>query len=222
MKTLAERVRAALDEKGASQADLARAAGVKSPSVSSWLSGETKQLKGPSLVKAAAFLGVSEAWLSEGKGPRRLAERAKQEDEAEAELEPAGRPRFMRRIPVVGTAKLGDDGYFERIEGDGWITGYTDDQDAFALRVKGDSMHPAIRHGHFVVVAPNSVCTPGEYVVIELTDGRKTVKELIFERADEIVIESVNGNHRRTLEKADVEKMCPVVAVVLPSRWRPD
>jgi phage repressor protein C with HTH and peptisase S24 domain len=224
MKTLAERVRSALDEKGATQAELARAAGVKSPSVSNWLSGETKQLKGPSLVKAAAFLGVNEAWLSEGKGPRHLAGRATQEqkDEAGVELEPAGQPRSVRRIRVVGTAKLGDDGYFERIEGDGWIIGYTDDQDAYALRVKGDSMHPAIRHGHFVAVAPNSCCVPGEYVVIELRDGRKMVKELIFERSDEIVIESVNGNHRRAIEKSEIEKMHPVVAIVPPSRWRPD
>lgn len=222
MKTLRERLRSALDEKGATQADLARAAGVKSPSVSNWLSGETKQLKGTSLVKAAAFLGVHEAWLNEGKGPRHLKEAGPALEPVEAELEPAGRPRFMRRIRVVGTAKLGDDGYFERVEGDGWITGYTDDHEAFALRVKGDSMHPAIRHGHFVVVAPNSACTPGEYVVIERSDGRKMVKELVYERIDEVVIESVNGNHRRTIEKSEIEKMCPVVAVVPPSRWRPD
>lgn len=142
------------------------------------------------------------------------------------QAEEAGHPKSTRATPVVGTAKLGDDGYFEEMQhptghGDGVVDGHTSDPHAYALRVKGDSMHPAIRHGWFVVVAPNGRCMPGEYVAIQLTDGRKMVKELVIERPDEVVIESVNGNHRQTIFKANIEKMHPVSAVVSSSQWRP-
>jgi phage repressor protein C with HTH and peptisase S24 domain len=145
---------------------------------------------------------------------------------ATANAEDAGAPRVMRPTPVVGMAKLGDNGYYEELQfpaghGDGWVDGYSVDPNAYALRVKGDSMHPAIRHGAFVVVEPNSVCMPGEYVAIALTDGRKMVKELIMERPDEIVVESVNGNQRQTIDRSMIEHIHPVAAVVAASKWRP-
>lgn len=148
------------------------------------------------------------------------------QEDTKNQAEDAGRPKVTRPTPVVGTAKLGDDGFFEEMQhptghGDGFIDGHTSDPNAYALRVKGDSMHPAIRHGWFVVVAPEGRCVPGEYIAIQLADGRKMVKELVIERPDEIVIESVNGNHRQTISKTDVEKMHPVCAVVSSSQWRP-
>ena len=82
-------------------------------------------------------------------------------------------------------------------------------------------MQPAIRHGFIVVAEPNGRCVPGEMVVIALTDGRKMVKELVIERADEVVVESVNGNHRRTIFREDIEYMHAVGAVMPPSKWRP-
>ena len=91
---------------------------------------------------------------------------------------------------------------------------------AGTVRVKGDSMHPAIRHGWLVVVEPNGRCVIGEYVALQLRCGRKMVKELVIERHDEVVVESVNGNQRRTIDRADIESMCPVGAIVLPSKWR--
>ena len=140
-------------------------------------------------------------------------------------VEPAGLPRNARATPVVGTAKMGDNGYYEALDypagqGDGWVDSYSPDPNAYALRVKGDSMHPAIRHGSFVVVEPNGRCMPGEFVAIVLMDGRKMVKELVIEREHEIVIESVNGNHRQTLEKSEIEKIHPIAAVFAASKWR--
>lgn len=131
-----------------------------------------------------------------------------------------------KRTPVVGTAKLGDNGYYEELgyptgHGDGWVENYSHDPESYALRVKGDSMHPAIRHGSFVVVEPNGQCIPGEYVVLALRNGKKMVKELVIERETEIVIESVNGNHRQTIDKVDIEKMHAVSSIVAASKWKP-
>jgi transcriptional regulator with XRE-family HTH domain len=52
--------------------ELARACGVKSPSVSGWLSGATKKLEGANLLNAARKLNVNPEWLATGRGPMRL------------------------------------------------------------------------------------------------------------------------------------------------------
>lgn len=70
MGTLAQRLKERTAELGVTQAQLARATGAKEPSVHKWFSGATKNLKGKNLVKAAEFLGVSEAWLADGVGPK--------------------------------------------------------------------------------------------------------------------------------------------------------
>lgn len=121
---------------------------------------------------------------------------------------------------------MGDDGFYQDTEhppgfGDGWVMASSADVNAFALRVRGDSMHPAIRHGWFVIVEPNRRCVTGEFVQIALIDGRKMVKELVIERADEIVVESVNGNHRRTIARADILHMYKVGAVIPQSSYIP-
>lgn len=143
----------------------------------------------------------------------------------DSNVESAGRPSVVRRVPVVGEAKMGPDGHYDEAQyppgGDGTVDGYSSDPDAYALRVRGDSMHPAIRHGSFVVVEPHGRCVTGEYVALQLVDGRKMVKELIIERPTEIVVESVNGNSRQTIERSLIERMHPVAAVVSPSKWRP-
>lgn len=75
MSTLADRIRTALaGPPRRSQAALARHCGVKPPSVSAWLSGDTKTIEGSNLLKAAEFLGVRAKWLSDGVGPMRAGE----------------------------------------------------------------------------------------------------------------------------------------------------
>lgn len=76
--TLSERMKSAWDHRkrfpppyGASRLTrtaLAQAVGVKLPSVTGWFNGETKELSGPSAVKASAFLRVNSVWLATGKG----------------------------------------------------------------------------------------------------------------------------------------------------------
>lgn len=169
-------------------------------------------------VQFARVYACDPDWLASGNGTPPGGSVAR-----EPEVEYAGRPARARRIPVVGTARMGADGFFEELVpgSEGSIDSYSTDPDAYALRLKGDSMHPAIRNGSFVVVEPNGRCTPGEYVALQLVDGRKMVKELIFERQDEVVVESVNGNARMTIARADIESMHPVAAVVAASKWRP-
>ena len=70
MSTLAERLREAMDAAGIKQVEVARAAGIKPPSVADWLNGKTKNIRGANLVMVAQLLNVSEAWLADGVLPR--------------------------------------------------------------------------------------------------------------------------------------------------------
>ncbi|MBR7070524.1 MAG: helix-turn-helix transcriptional regulator [Oxalobacter sp.] len=68
MTLLAVRLRTAMAKIGMTQAQLARACGVKPPSVSGWLNSKAKYLKGKNLLAAAKALNVSQDWLATGEG----------------------------------------------------------------------------------------------------------------------------------------------------------
>ena len=71
MKTLAERLKYAMEilpPKKIKGVDLARAVGVRPPSVSDWLSGKSKTMEGENLLKAAKCLNVNPNWLASGIG----------------------------------------------------------------------------------------------------------------------------------------------------------
>ena len=71
--TLSERITLCLSAGNVTKGGLAKACGIKPPSVSDWLNGRTKRITGANLLRAAAYLGVTPAWLATGEGPMRLA-----------------------------------------------------------------------------------------------------------------------------------------------------
>lgn len=70
-KTLRDRLELALDQAGATKADLARAVKVSRATVSDWLSGEIREIKAQKLIRAARFLRVRPEWLHGGEEPMR-------------------------------------------------------------------------------------------------------------------------------------------------------
>jgi len=69
MNSLAERMKFALENSNLkNQNALVRACGISAPSVCNWFNGETTELRGENLLKAAKTLGVSPEWLATGKG----------------------------------------------------------------------------------------------------------------------------------------------------------
>src|SRR5579885_1356613 len=65
---LGTRLRHARKEREVSQAALAKAVGIKQPSVSELESGETKEMSGPVLLAVCEFLRIRPQWLLHGKG----------------------------------------------------------------------------------------------------------------------------------------------------------
>jgi phage repressor protein C with HTH and peptisase S24 domain len=125
-----------------------------------------------------------------------------------------------RRIEIMGTAQLGDGGYWEGLDAaEGWVETYSRDEQAYALRLKGDSMAPAIRDGWVAVCEPGHRLVPGEYVKITLVDGRSMVKELLFENTEGISVMSVNSAHgRHTFQWAEIKDIHYVGAILPPSK----
>lgn len=126
-----------------------------------------------------------------------------------------------RRIDIVGTAQLGPDGYWVGVDqSDGWVETYSRDNDAYALRLKGDSMAPAIRNGWVAVCEPNHRLVSGEYVMVTTIDGQSMVKELLFENEDGVSLMSVNSAYgeRRLIAWGDIDKIHYVGNILAPSK----
>lgn len=122
-----------------------------------------------------------------------------------------------RRIEIMGTAQLGDGGYWEGLDAaEGWVETYSRDEKAYALRLRGESMAPAIRDGWIAVCEPGHRLVPGEYVKITLNDDRSMVKELLFENADGVSVMSVNSAHGRHNFAWDQIKDIHYVGAILP------
>lgn len=130
----------------------------------------------------------------------------------------------FRQIPIVGTAQLGAEGYWTALSpSEGHINFPTQDKDAYALRLRGDSMSPAIRSGWVAIIEPNGDLVPGEYVYLKLhgvhDEGESMVKELL--RADdyEVSLMSINDAFgRRSIPWEQIQHCYPVGAIVPPSK----
>lgn len=133
-----------------------------------------------------------------------------------------------RYIPVVGHVKAGPDGFLEEMDyptghGEGSVEYWARDPSAYALRVKGDSMHPRYRAGEFIVVTPSIEAQPGRDVVVKLKDGRKLLKQLNWIRGGEVQLLSINDGYApNTLDMAEIDSIHRVAGSVPPDAFQND
>lgn len=231
MTTWHSRLQEALTIRGIKPATLARYCGVKPPSVAAWLDGGTRMIGGKNSAKACELLQINSDWLFEGKQPSGLDQPTAEEQRAVYRNSNAGPELALgqrRRIGVVGTAQLGDDGYWAELEypaghGDGYIEHTSRDADAYALRCRGDSMKPRIKNGEFVIIEPGNEPINGDEVVVKCNQGRVMVKELLYVRDGNVHLGSVNEAHGKiTIPLSDVESIHCVAAIVKSIYWKPD
>ncbi len=111
------------------------------------------------------------------------------------ETEPIG---SRVRVPIIGMAEAGSDGYFDDGGyplGSGWDeVAFPDipDTGAYALEVSGDSMSPLYRDGDVIIVSPSSGVRRGDRVVVRTRDGEIMVKQLTRRTASRIELHSLN------------------------------
>lgn len=215
MTTFTDRLNQAMREADLSQADLHRKSGYTRAAISKWVNGQSEP---KDILKLARILGVSPEWLQTGK---EAIKPLKVDYEHNADF--VGLAKSFRPVPVVGTAKLGDDGDYslEQVDSNVVLDAPTSDPNACALRVVGDSMHPAIRHGWYVVIEPSIDPRHGLYVAVETHSGKRMVKELLSMDSDVVRLESVNPKHgRTTLDAKEVKTVQAVTMIVQASKAR--
>ena len=112
----------------------------------------------------------------------------------------AARP--PRRIPLLGLAQAGGDGYFDDAGfpvGGSWdevSLPEIGDPNAYALEISGDSMEPVFRDGDMVVVSPMAPIRRGDRVVARTWAGEVMAKQLARRSAKRVELKSLNPAHR--------------------------
>lgn len=125
-------------------------------------------------------------------------------------------PKEKGLIPVVGLADAGPGIYGE--DG-GYPPGVSDtylskpfglkDQNAFGIRIEGDSMRPAFKPGHMVIVSPNMKCEDGDVVVADLRKNGKVLGE-IHRKNGKVILKKYNSEDI-TIPKDELKWCYPVV-----------
>lgn len=197
-----------LKEKGMKDADFARAMEVAPSYVGNW---KTRGIPSDRLPKAADVLGVSIDYLT-GRIAAPIANDVPRVD-------------LSGKIPVVGYAKLGDDGYFADLEVDqpqgtgDYIALGPAAPKGYAIRCEGESMMPRIQPNEYVIAEADKAPEPGDEVVVYDTQGRVMVKRFLYWRADRLYLQSINAAVANlSLPKEEVRDVLPVLAIV-PKRF---
>ena len=113
----------------------------------------------------------------------------------------AGHAQRARRIPLIGLAQAGDDGYFDDggyPVGGGWdevSLPEIADPNAYALEISGNSMEPVFRDGDMVIVSPAAPIRRGDRVVVRTNEGEVMAKQLTRRSARRIELRSLNPAH---------------------------
>lgn len=110
-------------------------------------------------------------------------------------------PERRRRVPVIGYAMAGKDGYFDDAgypAGSGWDeVAFPDLEDphCYALEVTGDSMTPVYRDGDIIIVSPHGQLRRGDRVVAKTKSGEVLAKELVRQTPRQLELISLNPAH---------------------------
>ncbi|WBF44468.1 helix-turn-helix domain-containing protein [Serratia rubidaea] len=200
-----DRIKARRKELKLTQDSLAKRVGVNRVTVTGWESGDYKP-GGENLQALAAALNCNPGWLLDG-------------GDINEQITYVGKVR-PGLVPVVGDAVLGVDGMIDMVEyRGGWLKIYSDDPNAYGLRVRGDSMWPRIQSGEFVLIEPGSTVHPGDEVFVRTSDGHNMIKVLNYTRDGEYQFNSINQDHRPiTMARADVIKVQYVAGILKASR----
>lgn len=175
-----ERIAARRKSEGLSQADLARRVGISSVAVGKWESG-LNQPKGRYINDLANALGVSVRWLLTGEQPT---DGNAEHSESDIQLisNVKGADLGVHKVPVLTYVQAG---CFHPCEdrgvGEGVYEYITADLDAssnaFAVWVQGNSMEPDFNDGDLIIVDPDLVPMPGDFVVAKNGSEEATFKK---------------------------------------------
>lgn len=167
--SVGERIQTARKRVGLSQKELAAKLHVSQPALAKW--ENDKSLPAMKRIQAiASILGISVEFLTSG---------------VESNTKPA--PSIKGKIPIISWSTAGDWGEvvdnFSPNDADGFVTSTVNvSNQAFALKIVGESMQPTIPDGATVIVDPNAQYRHKSIVIVRQNgDTEATCKRLIIE-----------------------------------------
>jgi phage repressor protein C with HTH and peptisase S24 domain len=234
---MANRIQEALIKKnGGNQSEMARYVGVAPQAVQKWIAGKSEP-RGKNLERAAEFLGVPAAVLKFGPAqkpqdvgiifaPNDLEPSLRRiiADEVESGPNLIGRPKLL---PVVGRCQAGPGGLLVIDDypaglGDGTVEYWAKCENAYSLRIRGESMSPRYLPGEFVAVDPCSEVLPSQEAIVLLRDDRRLIKRLLWINNGQACFESINKDYQNiTLELEEIFALHRVLGRVPPEAFKP-
>lgn len=235
MKTLAERLKYAMEvlpPKKIKGVELARAVGVKPPSVSDWLSGKSKTMEGENLLRAAKHLNVNPVWLATGTGEVIADQKNNSKNFSNGlstsdlkSLDNNVIPVTSKLLPVLSWVQAGAMSSVEAIdrsEINEWLPPLSaDDPDGcFYLRVVGISNFPTYMDGDYILINPAfQVCDLiSEDLIVVRNNTDATFKKLIIESDDRKYLQALNPNFQPNI--IEFEEGMELVGLVIDA-FRP-
>lgn len=222
MTTLSERLTSLMNEKGISQAELARLIGIKQPSVFKILNGETRNPK--KILEIATALNVDPHWLKTGEGDPDPSYRI-------VEVSEPQNPNTVRVDILDVEASAGNGAYLSPTE-QGLLSqefdltffrqqfGRADAKHLKLITVKGDSMAPTLESGDllYVDISENYFAADGLYVFT--FDGQTFIKRL-QKVGKEMLVISDNPTYKEwTFTQDDDVFIHGRVIFSMPMKWR--
>lgn len=203
MEDVAKRIKEAMELRGMSQSELARAAGIDKSSLSRYLSGAYSP-KQSSIGKIAQALHVSPAWMIGMPVPMTLTSATPLEDSTV--------------IPVLGTVAAGRPMYAEEnIIGAERISPSLG-ENVFALQIHGPSMEPRISDGDIVIVRQQSDAENGQIVIALVGDEEATCKRFMRYEDGTIALLPFNPSFAPMVFPSSKASEVMVIGVVLEAR----
>jgi phage repressor protein C with HTH and peptisase S24 domain len=226
MSTLSKRLQETMERAGLTQAALARKASSFGETVSQQVvqhltSGRNTSSK--SLVPIAKALDVSVEWLTTGEGGVFTLKGGSAGLRASkaAGRDPRDGARDNERVPVLGMAECGPDGWslwngdiIDTIPRPMNLMGAPK---AYAVYIVGDSMEPRYYSGELAHVHPGKPVTIGAFVLVQIRpehDGdtpKAVVKRLIKRTGSKITLEQYNPAKKFEIKTDDVVSIHRVV-----------
>lgn len=189
MSTLGDRIKLKRKSAKMTQEELAKKTGVTKSAISQYESGLTKKMDGDKLLLIAKSLSVSAEWLIYGKDQYTV---QKKDNLPYSIVNTEPGPDIIGRVPLISWVQAGH--WAEIIDNhlpgqaDEWrLTTAKVSKNAFALRVKGDSMtnphgSPSIPEGYIIIVDPHKQAENGDLIVARLDDSKEaTFKKLVID-----------------------------------------
>jgi repressor LexA len=177
--TIGERLREARETKEMDQVTLADKAGVVARTLQRWEKGEQVP-DGVSITRLAKATGVQASWLLTGEGDM-YAVPSRPEN---MYILPGSSRRRNRLVdlPLISAVPAGKVAtLFHPDYAEDYVTvDDIKDPQAFALKVKGNSMATRIEDGDVVVVSPQQEARSGDVCVVRV-NGEDTLKKVKFE-----------------------------------------